>query len=617
MPGLFDIVNQPLVVLQNMFDQQGKLDSIAVSEYFSKELENTNMASQVKLLNCTPLHNLKPNCLVRYRGMVQDMFDPEFYLGAYEVEDLSTKQTFMKSGMYKDIAECKPNEIVKVDSNQNVMLDRQTLYCIPIPGETQWVKQAYSSSQSSICNSEQASTSSGQLKRAHDDDVEEMVTESSASFQTHPDSAVETENEEVKRNKSESHQASRTSSQLPDLNFPLQGETGCACLVRVYGKIDALKVNDMVEFIGVLSMQITESDSEMNAVGGDGDETSSEPKLPPPSLVPRLHAVVIYNLKHNNPHLPANINSSVREKVMQDIGEDMETLRRRLLEILQMVTLGDNLAAEYLLCHLVSSVYFSAGLLPIGKLCLNLSHIPKSGSYPRLLHSFISSLVTKSHLLPLSLHCLNSLQFCSNKNYSTNRLKSGVLQLSRNTNLILDETQLEAGQLTVEGHKNIKALEHVIRWQKVQYDFDFYQREFEADIAIICVSEGKSILPSDAHIPLEATVSHDDLLNHFHHIEAELRLNLLQKFRIYLGLAQNMEYSIDKELEALIQNDFISMRQNDRKSMSEDDLHSLLNLTRLLTMSRGLSCPTAQIWQWAKTLESSRKQRLQTPPTSQ
>lgn len=28
-------------------DQQGKLDSIAVSEYFSKELENTNMASQV------------------------------------------------------------------------------------------------------------------------------------------------------------------------------------------------------------------------------------------------------------------------------------------------------------------------------------------------------------------------------------------------------------------------------------------------------------------------------------------------------------------------------------------------------------------------------------------
>lgn len=50
------------------------------------------------------------------------------------------------------------------------------------------------------------------------------------------------------------------------------------------------------------------------------------------------------------------------------------------------------------------------------------------------------------------------------------------------------------------GHKNIKALEHVIRWQKVQYDFDFYQREFEADIAIICVSEGKSILPVSCHV---------------------------------------------------------------------------------------------------------------------
>ena len=38
--------------------------------------------------------------------MVQDMFDPEFYLGSYEVKDKETQQTAMKSGKYKDIAEC-------------------------------------------------------------------------------------------------------------------------------------------------------------------------------------------------------------------------------------------------------------------------------------------------------------------------------------------------------------------------------------------------------------------------------------------------------------------------------------------------------------------------------
>lgn len=38
--------------------------------------------------------------------MIQDMFDPEFYMGEYEVSDVNTKATFMKSGKYKDIAEC-------------------------------------------------------------------------------------------------------------------------------------------------------------------------------------------------------------------------------------------------------------------------------------------------------------------------------------------------------------------------------------------------------------------------------------------------------------------------------------------------------------------------------
>lgn len=38
--------------------------------------------------------------------MIQDMFDPEFYMGEYEVSDVNTKAISMKSGKYKDIAEC-------------------------------------------------------------------------------------------------------------------------------------------------------------------------------------------------------------------------------------------------------------------------------------------------------------------------------------------------------------------------------------------------------------------------------------------------------------------------------------------------------------------------------
>ena len=61
---------------------------------------------KVPSLNDTPLHCLPANSLVRYRCMVQDMFDPEFYMGEYEVSDINTKTNLMKSGKYKDIAEC-------------------------------------------------------------------------------------------------------------------------------------------------------------------------------------------------------------------------------------------------------------------------------------------------------------------------------------------------------------------------------------------------------------------------------------------------------------------------------------------------------------------------------
>lgn len=46
---------------------------------------------QVPSLNDVPLHYLKPNSLVKFRCLIQDMFDPEFYMAAYETVDPNTK----------------------------------------------------------------------------------------------------------------------------------------------------------------------------------------------------------------------------------------------------------------------------------------------------------------------------------------------------------------------------------------------------------------------------------------------------------------------------------------------------------------------------------------------
>lgn len=47
--------------------------------------------AKVPSMNDVPLHYLKPNSLVKFRCLIQDMFDPEFYMGTYETVDPSTK----------------------------------------------------------------------------------------------------------------------------------------------------------------------------------------------------------------------------------------------------------------------------------------------------------------------------------------------------------------------------------------------------------------------------------------------------------------------------------------------------------------------------------------------
>lgn len=51
----------------------------------------------------------------------------------------------------------------------------------------------------------------------------------------------------------------------------------------------------------------------------------------------------------------------------------------------------------------------------------------------------------------MSLHNMNNQRMVPRKDYTANRLMSGILQLANNTSLFLDETQLGQGQLDTTG----------------------------------------------------------------------------------------------------------------------------------------------------------------------
>lgn len=74
-------------------------------------------------------------------------------------------------------------------------------------------------------------------------------------------------------------------------------------------------------------------------------------------------------------------------------------------------------------------------------------------------------------------------------------MTSGVLQLSDNTHLVIDETCLTMGHVTPCGRTNYDTLNKLVQFQKISYDFQFYMVDYETDIPILILSENKSFIP--------------------------------------------------------------------------------------------------------------------------
>ncbi|XP_076142242.1 mini-chromosome maintenance complex-binding protein [Alosa pseudoharengus] len=622
MPSAQDWINNPLGVVEGMFAQSncnpewGK----KVVDYFKDKLSEKEAQTWVPSLNDVPLHYLKPNSLVKFRCLVQDMFDPEFYMGVYEAVDPVTKSKSLKCGKYKDVTDC-----VQVDFNSrnSVTSERQTFYCVPVPGESPWVKECYAhSSQARVIPS--TSYTPNRQKRSYEDD-DEMDTQPQRPRDSNTgshSSGDSQRNGDPKRQETEAPSSSSTSppscTSPLDLNYPLPGEQGPACLVKVYEGWESFKLNDTLEVFGILSVDPTLSGvaEEKEATSlldpTDSMETAEEQRAhsPPPSLVPRLHMVYALPLQHNNPLLPS-AGSEDKNAFVTSFLSELGSIRSEFLAYLTHILLGDALAAEYLLLHLISNVYARRDVLPLGKFALNLSGCPQTSPYTEHLYRIIQHLVPSSYRLPMSLQNMNSMRLVPRKDYAANRLVSGALQLASNTSLFLDETQLEQGQLDAAGVRNITALGNLISWQKVDYDFNYHQMEFPCNINVLVASEGRSLLPSDCQVHLQPQVTPPNLEEYLSAIQAAQAPSQMNKFRLFLSVARQLDYSISEEVTKAVEDDFVEMRKDDPQSMSAEDLHRMLVVSRLLSLSFGQTTLSTDVWMKTKHLELLRMSRVQ------
>ena len=178
-----------------------------------------------------------------------------------------------------------------MDTAQETLFQRVTLYCVPIPGETEWVKNVYKTNNTSglILNGSSSSTSNRPAKRGidnDDSDIAEPLVDSSNLTKSnqieHNEEATKEKNQFTrtickicfkskeptsenesskaltsKKTKTDECDDSKSSNSTLEfnLNFPLScsNEAGVPCLVKTYENFDNFKLNDTYEFIGILS----------------------------------------------------------------------------------------------------------------------------------------------------------------------------------------------------------------------------------------------------------------------------------------------------------------------------------------------------------------------------
>ncbi|TVU21655.1 hypothetical protein EJB05_31306 [Eragrostis curvula] len=591
----YDLVGNPLGAVRATFEraaaaaaESGGSDPVAAfrgkdwgaSDLFRSFLFEDGGLDRVPVLNASNIGLIKPNTLVRYRGMVQDMLGTEFYIGAFK--DGSTWRTnkFTDFSPFSMPHPCESH-----------LWERHLFHCVPAPGQNVWTLESSKGPDMSMMAGCLATEQRDKRKRDRDEDamdVSENDQGDSSSFNKKP--------------KEDDVHASSSSAEMPASVPEMNGGdhhipgSPFSCLVKVYDMPESqIKLNDVVEFIGVYTF-----DPELAAPSDNPDdimldliEDVTAQLLP--SKVPRLHCLVWRKLSSHD--------FISRPPVVEPSPSLLKGIRHSLLSHLTLVLGNDEVAAQCLLLHLLSRLRNKVDVVTVGRLSLNLTGFNRESAsiFGNQLHKLIQRLVPYSQAIPLSIEYLNTATLQPRKDNKSGRLVTGVLQLPQGAHLIFDETTLQTGSLNTKGVENTVLLKNLMESQTVEYDFEYYKLEMATDVQLLTLSEGKSnILPSDLIVPFRP--SSVPAVN--------AGSEELESWRWYLATVRSLPQSTEPETYQMIQNEMVSAMRDDR-SLGCSELSRWLTMAQIMASSFGEKSLSMEHWQMVKELERLRKERLQ------
>ncbi|VDO20385.1 unnamed protein product [Heligmosomoides polygyrus] len=327
-----------------------------------------------------------------------------------------------------------------------------------------------------------------------------------------------------------------------------------------------LKANAVVDIYGYLS------DPVHVGVEGDGHSESSK--------CFNVHVLRMNEVCH--PTAPSS-------------GLNSSALRSDLINEVSSV-LGSQAAADIFVNFLVSTVYSRPGGTPLCFLPLNVVGVADSEVATSIIE-MVRHLMPKVKVLTLTPELLSKKRFAPVKNYESDVLLQGELQLSNGTVLIIDETQLPSGSFPVSGfvEENLKVLEDLIVDHRMSYDYGFYKIPMDVDYNVMILSKKESrFFKTPFRIPVKPSLSNARLMN------VEEKRAFLQESRSRVS-----SVSLTDEVSKRVQDSFVAMCSSlDIKTDKAALLNEMLILSRLTASSSGSSFVEYEHWEHAAKISS-------------
>ncbi|KYR00823.1 UPF0557 family protein [Tieghemostelium lacteum] len=633
-----ETLESPLKVVNELFKINNEnINNGEISKHFGTVISDDDIYKQIPRIYTISDSDSSVGKLVKIRVMIQDTFDPQFYPAVYKIINKDQpEQSRIEIAKFRDYVDLAQNEVLDVNYECETY-DKALLYSIPIPCENHWV---YKDNNININQSNNNNINSiGKKKRQLEDGIEKEEEIKNSENIDIKKSKSQIESMKVDDGKSNETMGSRLrgdSNKKVDMdkiyNFPISGDNRnhTGFLINIYqdGKdendvLNSFKINDIYEFVGVVSkfspeVPMDAKEKELVSLLGTMNFDLDQASVIPESLVPHFHVI---SFRPINPyHHPSDISlpfsknpiKDTKVKIDQHLSEFLQNTRKELMNYLNR-HVSDSLVCEYLLCNIISNIYSQNSGMNLGNFSLNIS-IPNQSSLSRLpevIQTLLSNLTTRSHKFNMTVDSLNYGNIVPYKDHEKNRITSGLLQLPKNTHLIIDETKLNEGKIDQIALKNIKAIQFLTLLQKVEYDFEYHIIEIPTDIQTISISYGKPLVPcfSQVHLNSNTVLTEPKSIND----DSDAIIN---SFRRFICTIMNCQFeSSNQEVTKYLQDDFINTRQI-KPDTTQDTFHYWLTLSRLLALSFGENSVSISRWDYMKNLEEKRLQSLSTLLTS-